>query len=290
MRKKIVGIFVSMLLIATIAIPISAINKEYEHNPISTGADVPIWEVGDSWTYNMELYIAASQNVTDDMVADVSGELIYEVVEDSGDTYKLTGKMRPFKGIVDLPGNIDMKVTRLSSYSSNLEIQKTDLSLINHYYSMKGIVLLTLGPIPLPIPIQIHHSRMSEFNPVFNITPFPLNDGDSGVFADSLVTEETETSMFWGLIPYIQKEVEWRTGDVEYNCTFESITVPAGTYDVYNVTGDLFYEEDGHDMYRSYYAEEIGNVVKSITQIEFLNTGETYYYMELELKSTTYEP
>jgi len=222
MRKKIVGIFVCMLLINTLAIPISAITKEYEHNPISTGADVPVWKVGDSWTYNMELYIAASQNVTDDMVADVSGELIYEVVEDSGDTYKLTGKMSPFKGIVDLPGNIDMKVTRLSSYVSNLEIQKTNLAIINHYYSMKGIVRLTLGPIPLPIPIQIHHYRMSEFNPAFNITPFPLKDGDSGTFADSEVTEESETSMFWGLIPYIQKEIDHLIGMLSLKLLFIS--------------------------------------------------------------------
>jgi len=272
------------------AIPISALNKEYNHNPEPINADVPVWEVGDSWTYEMELYLAASPNVTDDMIGDVSGELIYEVVEDSGDTYKLTGKMRPIKGKVDLPGNIDMKITRLSSYASNLEILKTNLSIIKHEYEMKGIVLLTLGPILLPIPLQMQYYRLSEFDPAFNIMPFPLNDGDSGTFTDSVITEETETSLFWGLIPYAQEDdIEWHTGDVEYTCIFESITVPAGTYDVYNVTGDLSFGEDGHDLYCSYYAEEIGNVVKSTTHIEF-TTEETYFNMELELKSTTYTP
>jgi parallel beta-helix repeat protein len=48
MRKKIVGIFVCMLLIATLAIPISALNKDdiLDIKLISKSEDVPTWEVG----------------------------------------------------------------------------------------------------------------------------------------------------------------------------------------------------------------------------------------------------
>jgi hypothetical protein len=49
MRKKIVGIFVCTLLIVTMTIPISAMNKEgkIDNISVSESADVPTWQVGD---------------------------------------------------------------------------------------------------------------------------------------------------------------------------------------------------------------------------------------------------
>jgi hypothetical protein len=293
MKIKIIGILVIMLLIAGMAIPISALNKENipNINPISNGADVPVWEVGDSWTYNMEYYMAASPNVTDGMVAEVGGELTFEVVGDSGDTYALAGTMKPMLGTVDLPGNIDMRITRLSSYSSDLELQKTDLAILNHDVLLKGMVLLTLGPFPLPIPLQMQNTRQTEFTPVLNILPFPLNDGDSGTIGEFTVTETSEVSMFWGLIPIEQEEdLEWPIAHQDYTVTFESITVPAGTFDVYTVEAEYHWGTEGVDWFYSYYAEDIGNVVKSSINIDFGETEVTYYNIELELVSTTYEP
>jgi hypothetical protein len=293
MKTKIVGILVCMLLITTLAIPISALNQDYELPVKPTGKtdDVPVWKVGDTWTYDMTLYIAASPNVTDDMVAEVSGELTYEVVDDTSDSYKLTGLMRPMIGTVDLPGNVDMRLTRLSSYSSNLEVNKADISIINHEFLMKGIVLLTLGPIPLPIPIQIQSWKLTEIDPAFNLMPFPLYDGKTGTLANSTITEQMETSLFWGLITVEKKDdIEFYTGDVDYTVASESITVEAGTFDVFNVSAELPFGEQGLDIYRSYYAEDIGNVAKSLIHIDYAETGETYYLMGLELKSTTYEP
>jgi len=63
MRKKIVGIFVCTLLIATMAIPISALKNEEkrENNTISIGADIPTWQVGDSWTYNTHILSSSTR-------------------------------------------------------------------------------------------------------------------------------------------------------------------------------------------------------------------------------------
>ncbi len=293
MKKKIIGILVCMLLIATFAIPISALNKENTPTGTTTsqGVDVPVWEVGDSWTYNTEVYTAASPNVTDGMVAEGGGELTFEVVDDTGDTYKLKGTMKPMTGKIDLPGNIDMRITRLSSYIADLELQKTDLAILNYDLLMKAIVHLTLGPIPLPIPIQMQSSRKTEFSPALNLTPFPLNDGDSGTIGGFIVTEQSKVSMFWGLIPISQDDdLEWPLHECEYTCTFESIDVPAGTFDVYKVEADYHWGYEGDDTFYSYYAEEVGNVVKASLNIDFGKTEVTYYSMEMELVSTTYEP
>jgi len=254
-------------------------------------ADVPTWEVGDSWTYDMELYIASSPNVTDDMITDFYGELTYEVVDDVGDIYTLNGHMSRLFGLLDLPGNIDLKPTRFTQYNSILEVQKDDLALSTHWYEMKGIGLLTLGPLPLPIPIQMQAHRSTECDPAFHFMPFPLYDGDSGTFASSTLYESTETTMFWGLI-LVEKndDIEWNTGEVDYTVSIESITVEAGIFDAFNVSGEYPFGDHGIDIYRSYYVEEIGNVAKSLIRVDFGETEETYYLMTLELKSTTYEP
>jgi hypothetical protein len=292
MKTKIIGIFVCMLLIASLAIPISALNRDVEppFQPTGKSVDVPTWEVGDSWTYTTDIYTAASPNVTDGMVVEVSGEITFEVVDDSGDTYTLTSTARPMAGAIDLPGNIDIRITRLSSYSAELEVQKSDLAIISYDLTMKGIVLLTLGPIPLPIPIQMQNSRLTEFTPALNMTPFPLNDGDSGTIGNFIVTEQGEVSMFWGLIPIIQDDIEWPLGKQEYTCTFESITVPAGPFDVYTVEAEQHWGNMGHNWCNSYYAEDVGNVVKISVNIDHGSTEVSYYNIEMELVSTTYEP
>jgi autotransporter-associated beta strand protein len=252
--------------------------------------ETPTWEVGDSWTYDTHLYIAASENVTDDMVFNGSGTLTFEVVNDTGDTYILEGKMRPVSGTIEIPGRLGFRLTRLSSFTSTLEIQKTNLSLRRHDYTMKGIVLLKLGPIPLPIPIQMQTIRSTEFDPMWKILAFPVYDGKKGYYENSSMIEEYETSMFWGLIPIANgTSTEGWVGNASYDCNADTITVPAGTYDVCNVSCNVDFGTEAHDYYISNYAQEVGNIVKGIYNIDFRN-GNTYFLIELELVSTTYAP
>jgi hypothetical protein len=290
MKNKIVGIVILMLVATTV---VSAINVNVEEKTQTTAseADVPLWKVGDTWTYDAHIYMAASPNVIDDMVLDVRGELVLEVSEVTGETYQLTGLMKPLTGTVDIPGNLGFRLTRISSFTSNLEIQKTNLSLRHHDYTMKGICLLTLGPIPLLIPIQMQTYKKTEFGPMWEILPFPLYDGKTGDYDNSTYNEEWKTTMFWGLIPIASgtSNYSWVGGEAPYNCKADSITVPAGTYDVYNVSCYLDFGTGGQDYYFSNYAEDVGNIVSGIYNLDFGN-GNTAFFIELGLKSTTYEP
>ena len=103
-----------------------------------------------------------------------------------------------------------------------------------------------------------------------------------------MVDEESDTSLFWGLLPVEQLENEWHLENCDYTCTLESITVPAGDFDVYTVEAEFHYGEEGLDYFYTSYAEDVGNVVKCSVNIDF-ETEVTYYNMELELISTTYE-
>jgi len=292
MRKKIVGIFVCTLLIATVAIPISAMTKEnkIENIPISVSTDVPTWQVGDSWTYNTHIYQAAPENSSVDMIGIFNGELIFEVVDDSGDIYTLEGLIKPLHGIIDMPGNIDFKLTRISSQKSTLEIHKSNLSILKHEFTRKGISFLKFGPITLPIPIQMVMYQKTEFVPMWEILPFPLFDGKTGDYEYCSMIQETNLSMFWGLIPLesINGTAGW-VGNDTYECNKDTIIVEAGTFEVYNVSCIVDFGTNAQDCYFSNYAEDVGNIAHGLYHIDMFN-GNTSFHIELELKSTTYSP
>jgi len=291
MKNKIIGIFVCMLMIATLAIPISAMNKDdvLENKPISIGADVPTWEVGDSWTYDTHYYQTVRENTTIVAVWDGNLELTLEVIDDTGDVYTLQGKGKP-KGGFDLPGMIDMKTTRISNFDTTVKLYKSNLAIIENEYTFKAILLLTLGPIPLPIPLQMSTYALSKFEPVWELLPFPLYDGKTGYTPQSTLNQTWDMSLFWGIIP-IQSgtnDEAW-VGNATYECRNESITVPANTYDVYNITSSVNWSEDGEDWYHSYYCEDVGNIVKCAYNLD-QDDGETVVLWEMELLSTTYIP
>jgi hypothetical protein len=291
MKTKIIGMLVCMLLIVSMAIPISALNKDYEPSVKPTGksADVPVWEVGDSWTYDVVFYQNnTGPNLT--LVYTLDGEYVLTVIDDTGDSYTLEGIADRLFGSVDL-GLFGLKATRFMTASTELRVRKADLGLEFWNQNLKGILLLMIGPITLPIPLQVEANVDVEFNPTWVITPFPLTDGQSGTFDDTeLIHTNSYLSLFWGLIPVSEGGSAWHTGEIPYSVTEEQITVEAGTFDVYYITGDL---EGGtyHDYYRTYYAPEVGNTVKESINIDKSGTmGETYYGLDFELKSTTYEP
>jgi len=287
LKHKIVGIVACMLVFSSCTIVTSGFDQ---NEPLPPSADVPVWEVGDTWVYDSEFWVSSTEITSEGMIFAGGGRYVLEVVDDAGDNYKLKAKVEPVCGKVTW-GRFGFISTRLSSYNADIEIQKSDLGVIKHDAWMKAITWLSIGRIKLPIPIQIQTYRNTEFDPAFSILPFPLHDGDSGTYTNSSISEETVTSMFWGLIVTGSDDnINWHLGDVDYTVSYESMDVKAGTYDVFNVAGELFGGDEGHDYYHLYYSEEVGNLVKLEINIDYFSTGETYYYTELELVSTNYSP
>jgi len=290
MKRKIIGIFVCTLLIANIAIPISALDKENNSTPTPISADVPVWKMGDSWTYDARYYQTAPPNTTIELVWDGSFELTFEVIDDTGGMYNLQGKAKPVQGTFDLPGKIDMKTSRFSSFDTTIKVYKSNLSIIENEYMFKAILFLKIGPIILPIPIQTQTYMLTKFEPAFELLPFPLYDGKTGYIPKSTLNQSLDMNMFWGIIPVLSlTDNEGWVGNATYECIYESITIPSDTYDVYNVTSSVKFGEYGEDWYRSYYCEDIGNIVKCAYNID-RDDGNTAVLWEMELLSTTSTP
>ncbi|MCK5636410.1 MAG: hypothetical protein KAH91_03235, partial [Thermoplasmatales archaeon] len=61
MKKKLIGIMVCTLLISTVLTAVGKVNVEQMSNgpdvTLFDDGDVPVWEVGYSWTYSGELNI-----------------------------------------------------------------------------------------------------------------------------------------------------------------------------------------------------------------------------------------
>lgn len=291
MKNKIVEVIICMLLIAIMAIPISALtnvdqtktfNIENVKKTQAIDADVPTWEVGDSWTYEMYFFENGDEN--ESYSYEVICDITYEVIDDTGDTYTLEGTSDNLDFKLNI-GSIILKPTRFLKLGTEIEVQKSDLALVQWYQYAKGVFLPRLGPIPIPLPIQVDAALTTTFDPYWCIMPFPLYDGKNGTLASVNLTDAGKTKLYWGLITIYEGENTWGIHGLNYTCNEEQVTVPAGTYTTYNVSA----EYPDYDWFRSYYAEEIGNSVKQFIHISFGNHV-TYYHMELDLKSTTYTP
>ncbi|MCK4415536.1 MAG: hypothetical protein KAU84_00130 [Thermoplasmatales archaeon] len=291
MKKKLLGIFVCMLLIATMAIPISALNDFNKSNTLdvanvpkttSTDADVPVWETGDSWTYEIEMTSRTDPNET--MKYTLSGDLVFTVVDDTGDHYTLEGIGESIS-IVGNIGKLGLKSSRIITFNTDLVVRKSDLGVSSYYYMFKGIAFITLGIIIIPFPIQVQVYRNSEFTPERPLLPFPLFDGKNGTFNSVTLKEDWATTMFWGLITADEGNGSGHTVTSDYICTAEQITVPAGTYEVYNVTT---YEHGNYA--RLYYNTTVGNTVKFSNKQVHDEWHDWWLIQEFKLKSTTYTP
>ena len=280
-----IGIAITLLLTSFAMAEQTTIDTKGIKEEASLDAGVPIWEVGDSWTYKTDYWEGDTQG---NPLQSFYGEVTLEVVDDTGDSYLLAGegkitydKLEYYEEPLDI-------IPLTGTAGAELEIRKDDLGLMSWHQYGSVIGFLVLNGIPLPIPVQMSSEKTTIFDPTWVITPFPLVDDDTGVFNSVMFHEDWEVSLFWGLIPLNIGNNSWGYGEgVDYTVTKETITCESGGYTAYNISGDytiLFM----HDYFRTYFVEEVGNTARENIHIEYRNTN-VYLDFNMELVSTTYE-
>ncbi len=279
MIRKIIELFLCIIMITMMVVPVTAITYKQELSGTSNDVDVPIWKVGDEWTYNFIQSCSYQVNYS------FSGDLTLKVVEDTDDSYILEANTRPH-GSFNL-GSFALITTRLTSLSVRLQMRKVDLALENFIYRIKGFLFLTIGSITLPVPIQVEGNFYAEFDPSWVIIPFPLYDGKYGMLSGTeILHENIYMDLFWGLISvYGPQNYSYPYPPLPYTCIEDQITVEAGTFDVYNVSAEWM---DG-SRFVSYFSEEVGNVAKEVILRPY-GGGRVQYSLILELKDWNYIP
>jgi len=281
MKKKIISVAAGIIILISTVMPVASFADKNEIRTISYDADIPTWKVGDKWEYHFIESVIGYYPLT----YSLSGYITFEVVEDTGDSYVLEAFTRP-KGLFDL-GSIGLKTTMLTTLSMKLQVRKTDLALENFYEKIKGIFLVTVGPITLPIALQAVGNSDIEFDPPWVIMPFPLSDGKCGNLSGTeFVYTNYYMNLFWGLVPALGPfNRTWPMTSLPYTCSQELVSVEAGTFNVFNVSAEWI---DG-SKFMSYYANEVGNVVKEVIYIPY-SAGGVRHSLILELKDCNYTP
>ena len=271
MKQKIIEILIIMLLIGT---AIQAIGTNMDE------VEVPIWEIGDSWTYDCTFYQCAED---DSMSSEFLSDLTFEVVDIRNELYILEGTSESLSGITNLMG-LDLKFTQITSYIADLHIRKSDLGISYHKFTMDGLFFPLFGSITFPLPIMMKYIVESDVDPVFLISPFPLFDGKEGKTLDTMIFQNAKLSLFNILTLAEFSDIVFPLGPYHYEVNDDEDTVEAGTFDVLNISFS-----GGGDYHYFNYASEVGNFVSLKSHITHGEGSKTYIDFNIELKSTNFE-
>jgi len=286
MKNKIVAIVI-LMLVATTVVSATNMNVKEKIQPTSVGADVPILAVGDSWTYN-ERYInrGYTENGTVWMLWYHNCTSTYTVTDDNGDNYTVKFTSTKNKGQL-IWGTMRLKFTPFTKLTGEVILRKTDLAYVSDSYTEKGFVF-TLIWFGLPFPAQFSDIWGHSYTPPGIVFPFPLIAGTNGTLPNSSYMGHEKISLYWGLIKMFDGDLSGYFGEQNYTCEMANITVPAGTYDTYNVSAEST-PYGGYSSSWSYYAPEAGWFVKQYIYNEDEN-GRPGWIFECELVNTTYTP
>jgi hypothetical protein len=266
MKKIAVTIIFSILLIAS-TISANAVFEKNETESVSFLDGVATWNVGDSWTYDVDDFTAhyeqGGQMIHFEGTID---DFVLTVADVGQNTYTVdfTGKLdcgyaiylSASNGlIVYLIGNMKPTTTRMQGSivftKSNLQIR--DISGI-----IRGITMAQIDPLPFAIPVPFKAEVNGDLSTDFPLFNFPLSSNKFWEMPSMSIQMKMNVG---GIFGFIQIPVTFTTQygwtPLAFHCrNKQSITVQAGTFEAWEIQSTFF------DLFRYYYAPSVGNVVK----------------------------
>ena len=336
MKSKLIGLLICIMLLTTLLAAAKPATK-IELNPtsktqtaVSTMVDVPVWKIGDTWTYQINdisiNYTTGTQSV---LLYGSITELPLEVTNATGDFYTLSFATT-MNGIgyitansSDGPVNVSVTFSDLA-IQGILQIEKSTLGIKNIAFSFDNqkITFNMIDQPYIPLPDWLHkisakftsnidiHSDISVA-----LLSFPLF---TGMYWDLLATNISVNgklqSFFFNVLYFINNfaklfgldflpvEIAELLPIIDFNQALtnylgtnvfqvpgfaglffcpatENISVPAGTYDAYNISlmGGIG---------QCYYAPTAGNIIE--LKGNFQDIIPFVQSVDLVLLSTTY--
>ena len=200
MKVKIITAIICMMLLTTffaVANNVKDLDSKKINNDtqqlLFEEVEVPVWETGDSWTFNianME-FIIEDENISENLTIEINaqiGEFTLEVVDDSGDTYQVGILETTIDGDFYLETNLGdgpILVTGQledTTLLGNLYFNKSDLGIVQFEGTVDGKLTVDIQEQPyfnksifpqIPIPATINIDVAMD-NPL-PIIHFPLN-------------------------------------------------------------------------------------------------------------------
>ena len=279
-----------MLLICSI--PGLAYNISTETDKITIDDDVPIWEIGDSWRYNIGKLKLQLNNSGQIISLDLSlNDLLIRVDGITTTSYKMSVSGN-IGGIFDFDdgGTSLGGILFITKISGSLQIRQADLAAEQANLVIKSIAILLehplILPIPIPFPLTITINIIQDTPR--SLIDFPLYNGKEGIISEtslstSLKIESIVLRILHSFISDVPEEIYFEQivdlPMLMYSATEEDITVSGKNYTAYNI--DFFQGLIGS----IYYAPSVGNYLKANTEIK---TNDIEIIIKGELTETTY--
>lgn len=263
-------------------VTLTVFDESGKHSTDETVALVDIWLSGDSWTYNIDdVSINLDLNGRSISLHGSSDELLFTVADDSGDSYQLDFKGKitgDFEASLNTGSpNFDLsgRLLKLTTMDGNVIFRQSDLGIKEVNICIKGIVLLYVNNIRIPLPIPFRITLEVHFDTVYTFLDFPLTVGKEGSLP---LTKISIDAFVGGIFGFLKKPFgyDFILGALPYVCLSEDeITVEAGTFNAYEISIP--------EAINYYYAPEAGNIIKISAELD------DYFTLHGELKSTNYE-
>ena len=256
---------------------------------VSLDDNAPVWDIGNSWTYDVNRFqanfTASGALIGFDTSID---DLIVELIGYPGSSYilGLSGRIKGTFRFESGEGRVLKGNLLFTKISGDIKFRQSDLAVEELHIVIKGIVLLTEYspqiqiPIPFPLTITINVIQITP-RPVID---FPLYDGKEGMINETSISTNIKfgsivlqiLSLFIGDIPNeIFCKETFNLPMFDYNVNSENISVGAGNFNAYNI-GFVW------GLFGSvFYAPSVGNFVKAETVIEIPDQFQVLFLCEL---------
>ena len=198
MKDKLIGLLISIMLLTTILVAAKPVDKMGVNTTSKTVissssmADVPVWQIGDVWTYQVDDISFNFSSETQSVFLSASiAELPLEVTDTTGDFYTLSfettmdGQGHIYADQGDGPVNIEVTLTSLE-ISGTVRIEKSTLGIkdITISFDKQKLTFNIIDQPYLPLPswLRIISAKITSDVDVncdtsIALLSFPLNTG-----------------------------------------------------------------------------------------------------------------
>ena len=263
MYRRTTGIFVCMLLL-TVLTAAGNVNAEHmlrrQNMSLFYDANVPVWDVGYSWTYSGELNIEDDEKILNILLQ----ETCFCVVDDSDSSYNVA-----FGGDIEVEFVIDDPLIVVSGddVSGMLYLSKSNLGIESIDISMSGSVDVEGIPYSLSGDVDISIT----YQETRALIDFPISVGKTWIIPSTIISVDIIVTIFgFKRTFHLDNSLLERTAEC---VSREDVTLGTKTYDSFNISYT--------DLIQIYYVPTIGNIVKMQPFNETMDSG-------LEMIATSY--
>jgi hypothetical protein len=237
---KTLSIVCLSLVLLSSSVPLGALNLPTNQPvlPSSDSVDIPTWYPGDTWVYDINPFEFSSENGS--FTGSVT-DCYFTVTGVHDDTYTLWVSAA-IQGVFSgsgMEGDVDGIITGTST------MRRSDIAQCSTDLTSSGTVIIII------LPFSYTAALTFSSTPSLEAFDFPLTIGNTW----QVQTQSTTTGWFNVQNMMNQSLDGIQTVDETVTCPqHASITVPAGTFDCYEVT---------RASSDAWYSDEVGNLVKS---------------------------